>query len=323
MKKASIILVISAIIFAFFSCNDDDSNTITNPNNTSTSKGSFVIEQGVASGEMVITNIPHLIQLALDQEEVLHNNGAIYPIITKEKLNPSQIGDYPMILTLDFGSDTSVCFDSRYRSGKITATITSSWKDSLSTIEANVQNYYMATHTPSYNGTTLNYEDITECSSNMRLKIKYLGITNRYNGGLYYPTQQITTDTAYISTTLGDLVFASSRYTYYTEGFGTLAYDDDKTINTLYSNGTAADKNNNSWIWNSKNAENKDEGLPYFAYNRACYWLISGDIKLYYKNISNQQAYTHIINFGQKNQSTCDNNASYSFIGSSITFTLP
>lgn len=319
MKKASIILVISAIIFALFSCDDD--NTITNPNTTSTSKGNFVIEQGVASGEMAITNIPHLIQLALDQEEVLHNNGAIYPIITKEKLNPSQTEDYPMILTLDFGPDTSICFDNRYRSGKITATISSSWKDSLSTIEANVQNYYMATHTPSYNGTTLTYEDITECSSNMKLKIKYLGITNRNNGELY-PTQQITTDSANISTTLGNIELSTNRYTYYTGGFSTLAYDDDKTINTLYSNGTATDKSN-TWIWNSKNAESTDEGLSYFAYNRACYWLISGDIKLYYKNIRNHQENTHIINFGQTNQSSCDNNASYSFIGSSIIITLP
>lgn len=320
MNKSAIILTISAIVFALFSCNNEDD--ITNPKNTSSSKGSFVIEQGVASGEMAITNISHLIFLALDEEEVLHNNGATYPIITKEKLSSSQTSDYPMVLTIDFGYDTSICFDNRYRSGKITATITSSWKDSLSTIEANVQNYYMATHTPSYNGTTLTYEDITECSSNMKLKIKYLGITNRYNGELY-PTQQIITDSAKISTTLGNIELSTIRYTYYTEGFSTLAYDDDKTINTLYSNGTSTDKNNNSWIWNSKNAESTDEGLPYFVYNRACYWLISGDIKLYYKNINNRQESTHIINFGQKIQPSCDNNASYSFIGSSITFTLP
>lgn len=320
MNKSAIILTISAIVFALFSCNNEDD--ITNPKNTSSSKGSFVIEQGVASGEMAITNISHIILLALDQEEVLHNNGATYPIITKEKLSSSQTGDYPMVLTIDFGSDTSICFDNRYRSGKITATITSSWKDSLSTIDANVQNYYMATHTPSYNGTTLTYEDITECSSNMKLKIKYLGITNRYNAELY-PTQQIITDSAKISTTLGNIELSTIRYTYYTEGFSTLAYDDDKTINTLYSNGTSTDKNNNSWIWNSKNAESTDEGLPYFVYNRACYWLISGDIKLYYKNISNHQESTHIINFGQKIQPSCDNNASYSFIGSSITITLP
>lgn len=320
MNKSAIILTISAIVFALFSCNNEDD--ITNPKNTSSSKGSFVIEQGIASGEMAITNISHIIFLALDEEEVLHNNGATYPIITKEKLSSSQTGDYPMVLTIDFGYDTSICFDNRYRSGKITATITSSWKDSLSTIDVNVQNYYMATHTPSYNGTTLTYEDITECSSNMKLKIKYLGITNRYNGELY-PTQQIITDSAKISTTLGNIELSTIRYTYYTEGFLTLAYDDDKTINTLYSNGTSTDKNNNSWIWNSKNAESTDEGLPYFVYNRACYWLISGDIKLYYKNISNHQESTHIINFGQKIQPSCDNNASYSFIGSSITITLP
>ncbi|MFA6199416.1 MAG: hypothetical protein WC679_03270 [Bacteroidales bacterium] len=322
MKKASIILMISAIIVALFSCNDDNSNTITNPDTTSSSKGNFVIEQGVASGEMAITNISHLIQLALDQEDVLHNNGATYPIITKEKQSASQTGDYPMVLTLDFGSDTSVCFDSRYRSGKITATITSNWKDSLSTIEADVQNYYMATHTPSFDSTTLAYEDITECSSNMKLKIKYLGIRNGYENELY-PTQYITTDSASISTKLGNVELTTTRYTYYKEGFGTLPYEDDKTINTLYSNGTAIDKKNNSWTWNSKNVTSSSEGLPYFAYNRSCYWLISGDIKLYYKNTSTQQELTHIINFGPSNQTSCNNNASYTSNGTSITITLP
>jgi len=322
MKKASIILVISSIILALFSCTDDDNNTVTNPNTTSSSKGNFVIEQGVASGEMAITNISHLILLALDQEDVLHNNGATYPIITKEKLSASQTGDYPMILTLDFGTDTSVCFDSRYRSGKITATITSPWKDSLSTIEADVQNYYMATHTPSYDSTILAYEDITECSSNMKLKIKYLGLKNGYNNELY-PTQYITTDSASISTTLGNVELSTSRYTYYTEGFGTLTYDDDKTISTLYSNGTAIDKKDNSWTWNSKNVTSSSEGLPYFAYNRACYWFISGDIKLLYKKISTQKELTHIINFGQSNQTSCNNNASYTSNGTSITITLP
>lgn len=322
MKKTSIILMISAIVFALFSCNEDDNNTITNPDSTSTSKGNFKIEEGVAAGEMAITNISHLIQLALDQEEVLHNNGAAYPIITKEKLSASQTGNYPMVLTLDFGSDTSVCFDSRYRSGKITATITSNWKDSLSTIEANVQNYYMSTHTPSYNGNTLSYEDIAECNSNMKLKIKYLGLKNGYDNELY-PTQYITTDTAYISTTLGNVELTTTRYTYYKEGFRTLTYEDDKTISTLFSSGTAIDKKDNSWTWNSRNVANTDEGLPYFAYNRSCHWLISGDIKLYYKNKSTQQELTHIINFGQKSQTSCDNNAFFSSNGTSITITLP
>ena len=55
-----------------------------------------------------------------------------------------------MTLTIDFGSDTSQGYDNRYRSGKIIAKISSHWKDSLSVIDADVQNYYMATHTPNF-----------------------------------------------------------------------------------------------------------------------------------------------------------------------------
>ena len=85
----------------------------------------------------------------------------------------------------------------------------------------------------------------------------------------------------------------------------------------------AIDKKDNSWTWNSKNVTSSSEGLPYFAYNRSCYWLISGDIKLYYKNTSAQQELNRIINFGPSNQTSCNNNASYTSNGTDITITLP
>ena len=32
-----------------------------------------------------------------------------------------------------------------------------------------------------------------------------------------------------------------------------------------------------------------NEGLAYFAYNRNCFWLVSGNIKLNYKDITTQK----------------------------------
>ena len=103
MKNSTLILTLSLIIF-LFSCKEED--PLTNEPGTYSSKDSFKVEQAVGASEMAISNISHLIQLAIDQEQVFHNNGIIYPIITKEKENPNQTDIYPMILTLDFGLDT-------------------------------------------------------------------------------------------------------------------------------------------------------------------------------------------------------------------------
>lgn len=318
MKKSTILLTLSLLVF-LFSCKEED--TLTNQTGTYSSKDSFKVEEGVSSAEMAICNISNLIQLAIDQEQVFHNDGIIYPIITKEKENPNQTDIYPMILTLDFGTDTNQGYDNRYRSGKIIARISSYWKDSLSTIEADVQNYYMATHIPNYvNGAIQMF--ITECNSNMRLNIKNEGLTNNFDN-TYYPTQYITTDSAHILTPLGNICFSTKRYTYYKNGFETLTYEDDKTLNTQLGEGTASDKNNNNWQWDSENAGPTDEGLPYFAYNRYCYWLISGNIKLNYKDLKTQRILTNIIEFGKSDQSSCDNISSYSTNGLNIVFNLP
>ena len=82
MKIKPIHLTLLSIVF-FFSCTEEDS--INNSTGTFSSKDSFIIEQGVASAEMAISNVAHLIQLALDEEDMLNNNNSTYPIITKEK----------------------------------------------------------------------------------------------------------------------------------------------------------------------------------------------------------------------------------------------
>ena len=318
MKNSTLILTLSLIIF-LFSCKEED--PLTNEPGTYSSKDSFKVEQAVGASEMAISNISHLIQLAIDQEQVFHNNGIIYSINKKEKENPNQTDIYPMILTLDFGLDTIQGYDNRYRSGKIVARISSYWKDSLSKIEADVQNYYMATHTPNYiNGQ--NQVFITGCNSNMKLYITNNGLTNSFDNP-NYPTQYIIADSAKISTPLGSITFSTQRNTYYTNGFDTPTYEDDKTINTLLSGGTASDKNNNNWQWDLENLESTDEGLSYFAYNRNCFWLISGNIKLNYKDIKAERAQTNIIEFGKSDQSSCDNISSYLTNGLNIVFNLP
>ncbi|MDD2577059.1 MAG: hypothetical protein PHV76_06115 [Bacteroidales bacterium] len=314
MKIKPIHLTLLSIVF-FFSCTEEDS--INNSTGTFSSKDSFIIEQGVASAEMAISNVAHLIQLALDEEDILNNNNSTYPIITKEKQDPLQSGEYPMNLVIDFGTDTMVCFDHRLRKGKIIATVSSNWKDSLSIIDAQTVDYYMSTIILS---DTLNFK--TECNSNMKITIENEGLTNRYDN-TYYPTQRIIIDSAQIQTTLGNVLLSTTRYVFYKEGFTTSTFEDDKTLNLLYSNGEAADKKGNNWIFSAKNSESINEGLPYFAFNRGCNWLISGDIKLNTTEVKTQLKRTNIINFGNSDQTSCDNSASYSYNSLSIVISLP
>ena len=314
MKIQPIYLTLLSIVF-FFSCTEEDS--INNSTGTFSSKDSFIIEQGVASAEMAISNVAHLIQLALDEEDILNNNNSTYPIITKEKQDPLQSGEYPMNLVIDFGTDTMVCFDHKLRKGKIIATVSSNWKDSLSIIDAQTVDYYMSTIILS---DTLNFK--TECNSNMKITIENEGLTNRYDN-TYYPTQRIIIDSAQIQTTLGNVLLSTTRYVFYKEGFTTSTFEDDKTLNLLYSNGEAADKKGNNWIFSAKNSESINEGLPYFAFNRGCNWLISGDIKLKTTDVKTQLERTNIINFGNSDQTSCDNLASYSYNGLSIVISLP
>ncbi|MCK9163287.1 MAG: hypothetical protein M0O93_02940 [Bacteroidales bacterium] len=317
MKKSALLLTLSLLVFVF-SCKEED--PITNQTGTYSSKDIFKIQEGVSSAEMAISNITHIIELAIDDDQVFYNNGITYPIITREKADPNQTNPYPMIITLDFGTDTTQGYDNRYRSGKIIARVSSHWKDSLSTIEADVQNYYMATHTPNYiNGE--NQAFVSACNSNLRLVIRNEGITKKFEN-TNYPTQSITCDSAYFSTPLGDIRLSSQRYTYYISGFETPEYSDDKTNNTIESGGSASD-NNNNWEWDAEMVGPTNEGLAYFSYNRNCFWLVSGNIKLNYKDLKTQREAMNIIDFGKSDQTNCDNIASYSTNGLSIVFNLP
>jgi len=318
MKKTTLLLTLSLLVFVF-SCKDED--TFTNQTGIYSSNDFFMIQEGVSSAEMAISNIVHIIELAIDEEEVFYSNGITYPVITKEKLDPNQISDYPMILNLDFGEDTIQGYDNRYRAGKITANISAYWKDSLSLIEADIQNYYMATHTPNYiDGIKKEY--ISSCGANLRLKIRNEGLTKKLEN-IYYPTQFISTDSAHFSTSLGDIIVSSQRYTFYYSGYDTPEYGDDKTHILLESGGRAYDKKNNNWDWTSGMLGSSDEGLNYFSYNRNCFWLVSGNFKLKYKNLKTDREYVNIIDFGKMDQTNCDNIASYSTNGLSIVFNLP
>ena len=320
MKQIVNKLVILTLSLLIISCNEDDK--ITNPHQTVSSSDSFKIEQEIAAAEMAVSNIAHVIQLALDQEQVLTASNA-YPIITKEKLDPNQPNLYPLNLVIDFGVDTVAGFDHRYRCGKIIAKISANWKDSLSVIEAKVQNYYFATHTPNYSQGNINSVFVNECNVSSKLKIINKGLTNGYDN-TYYPTQEIYCDSTNISSRYGNITFSTSRYVLYKEGFETPTYLDDKTINLLYSSGEALSVGGKKWIWNARNVDDIEEGHPYFAFNRDCYWLVSGNINLAYKDILSDSDFIHrIIGFGQSDQTKCDNSAFFSFKGIDIIFQLP
>jgi hypothetical protein len=318
MKTKLRILILLSVGF-FISCTEEDKTY--GPTGRFTTKDSFTVEQGVASSEMAISNIVHIIQLALDEESILNSNSSIYPIITKEKLDPFQASEYPLKLTIDFGLDTLVCFDHRVRKGKIIANVSSHWKDSLSTIEAQIIDYYMSTNIK-VDPVSSDLIFKTDCNSNLNLIIKYEGITNRYDN-TYYPTQSIIIDSAEIETPLGNVIISTRRFIFYKEGFNTDTYDDDKTLNILFSEGEANDKKNMRWTFSALNSESINEGLPYFAFNRACNWLISGDIKLVITPENSDNDRTTIINFGNSNQTACDNTSSYSYNGLSIVISLP
>ena len=138
MRKINIIqtLILAGLFFVFNSCKDD--NIIDNPDKTYSNSASFKIEEGIARGEMLIVDAYHIIQLAIDEQELLQSSA----IITKEKLDPNQTTTYPMVITVDFGVDTLSYFQNRFRKGSIRAEISSYWKDSLSNIDIELNNYY-------------------------------------------------------------------------------------------------------------------------------------------------------------------------------------
>ncbi|MFA6806821.1 MAG: hypothetical protein WCR29_05320, partial [Bacteroidales bacterium] len=87
MKKSALLLTLSLLVFVF-SCKEED--PITNQTGTYSSKDIFKIQEGVSSAEMAISNITHIIELAIDDDQVFYNNGIKYPIIIREKADPNQ-----------------------------------------------------------------------------------------------------------------------------------------------------------------------------------------------------------------------------------------
>lgn len=318
MKKLILSLGVICSFLVFSSCQDEE-NTVTNTNIVSSPSATFMIEEGVSASEMVISDIYNLVQLALDDQSIFYPNAQTTPIITKEKLSPSQMGDFPMILTIDFTTDTLSNFDNRFRCGKIVAHVSAPWRDSLSVINAELQNYYLSTRTPYYQDSQRLFS-IAQCNSNMKVKILNKGLT--YFDDQFIKTLYITTDSAKVSNKYGSVEMKTSRYSYYYQGFETPTHLDDKLRNVHYSSGTATD-NKTNWIWSATVPTNLDDGIPYFAYNRDCPWLISGSILLNYEYVSSGQKRKSVITFGPSNQSSKDNNASFNYNGTSIVIALP
>ncbi len=309
-KQAYILPIIMAtVLFLFSSCKDDG---LEFDNSGSTSNADvFRLEEAVAGAENMISDVIHLVQLGIDDESVFSSSE--WPIIQKES------SGYPLRLSLDFGSDTSENFDYRYRSGKIIANISSHWKDSLSIMTIELDDYYVATKTPYYVDGVKKYY-VAELGGEMEIRVENKGLTTVDNER--FKTQHIIIDSGKAYNSRGSIGFRTSRETYYIQGYDSPEHDDDNTRNVIHSDGYAFD-DKHSYTWSSRNPSFQDEGLPYFGYNRSCPWAISGDIRLDYENNTNQQKRKSLINFGPANQTSCENNASYSVGGIIIAITLP
>lgn len=309
------IVFFTSIFLVFFACKED--NNLENNEIIYSNSEAFKVEEGVASSEMVISDALHLVQLALDEENVFSNN--YYPIITKEKYISSQTGEYPMLITIDFGQDTSENFDHRFRNGKIISRVLSPWKDSLSNVSIHLEDYYLSSRTPYYIGSEKKFF-ISEANSNIKINVINKGLTQLDNEK--YKTLEITIDSGLVENKLGYISFRSSRAVYYFEGFETLVYSDDKTRNIIHSSGNASDRKN-TWSFYAENPNYTESGLPYFAFNRNCPWIVSGDIKINYENKSTNLKRNTLLNFGPSNQSSCENNANFSQGGTSIIISIP
>ncbi|MDR0971276.1 MAG: hypothetical protein LBM25_02710 [Bacteroidales bacterium] len=321
MKQLLIIPTILTLILCCFSCKEEKG--VYNPDGTYSSNGIYSIEEGVSSSEMAITNIYHLVLLALDEENIILNtttNG--YPIIKKEKLFPQSSNEYPLILTIDFGEDTIECFDQRFRKGKIVSEVSSSWKDSLSQIDVDVIDYYMASHLPISSSETENEYFISQIGCNFSMTIRNKGLTSEFNNEKL-PTQSIVLDSAKMETTLGEITLSSQRNVFFVEGFNTLDYYDDITYNTLNSGGTSFDFKDNYWDFEVRNLKGEEEGLAYFSFYRYCPWIKNGNFAIYNINKNTSYQKTSIVSFGNLSQNTCSNLAFYDSNGQSIYINLP
>src|SRR5574344_1005434 len=300
------------------SCKEDKDDSL--PSNSSTSAGAYSVEQNIAASQVALTNTIHLVQMALDQPSTL-TAGFSSTTVTKEKANAGQSGDYPMILTIDFGTDTAVCFDGRYRAGKIKAKISSYWKDSLSLMEIQAINYYFDNRSPISSLSGTNYYK-TACYTNATINVTYLGLTTLYNTSDKYPTQKIKVTSATVSIPYGQVNLTtnssvdSCSYAFFAEGFASVDYSDDKIMNVPYYEGSATSSvTGKNYVFSLQQVDNQKDGLDYFLFSRSCTWPAAGDMKLLYRLSSATSYTTRIINFGSITQQTCENVASYKLNG--------
>jgi hypothetical protein len=316
-------LCIGAVVLS--SCKEDKEDSL--PSNTSTSAGAYSVEQNIAASQVSLTGTIHLVEMALDQPSTL-TTGFSSTIVTKEKANSAQRGDYPMILTIDFGSDTAVCFDGRYRAGKIKAKISSYWKDSLSVMEIQAINYYFDNRSPMSSLPGTPYFK-TQCYTNATINVTYLGLTTLYNTSDKYPTQKINVTSATVSIPYGQVYLTtnssvdSCSYDFFSEGFASTDYSDDKIMNVPYYEGSATSITNENYVFSLQQVDTQKDGLDYFLFSRSCTWPAAGDMKLSYRLSSATSYTTRIINFGSITQQTCENIASYKLNGTDISIILP
>src|SRR5574344_573054 len=277
-------LCLGSLIFS--SCKDKDTTDL--PSNSSSSAGAYSLEQNVAASQVALVDAIYLVELAIDDSAKMTTNFASTKI-TKEKANASQSGDYPMILTINFGSDTSLCFDNRYRVGQIKAKISNHWKQSGSTMEIQAINYYFDNRPPISSGSSSAVYK-TCCAANFTEKVTFLGNTTLYNGSTSYPTQKIEIPSANISLPQGSLTLTtnssvdSCAYIFYSEGFSTDDYLDDKIMNVPYYEGSASSATKSrTYVFSIVKVDNQKEGLDYFLFSRFCGWPSAGDLKLMYR----------------------------------------
>ncbi len=190
---------------------------------------------------------------------------------------------WPKTLTIDYGTTNCLCHDGNYRRGKIYASFTGRYRDSLTVITITLQNYYhndnlitVGTHTITNNG-------------------------HNSSGNLTY---SINVQNASITTSKGTITWNSTRTREWIAGESTL-FDpwDDVYLITGSADGRALNGNTFTVTINT---------ALRVALN--CQWIESGSFTITPQNVA-----PRFLDFGN---GACDNAATVTINGSTYNITL-
>ena len=195
----------------------------------------------------------------------------------------SPIGStYPKTITIDYGTTNCEGTDNRFRRGKIIATTTGKYRDSLTTITVSFDNYYFMDN-------------------------KVFGtktIINKGHNNLGHLFYTVNVENAGVITENGTITWSSTRTREWIAGENTLYnYFDD--VYSITGSGSGITTDGNSFIVTITKALRAE---------LTCKWITSGTFEITPQGLS-----TRIIDFGD---GTCDRNATVMINSETYDFIL-